>query len=160
MDINLPVAALTAFFIAAALNYYLSIKLIFRHKARWRTFTEVFVFLGVISSVGLIDMYLTSWLVSLSFALWAAKVTATAVGLVLNFVGRRFIVFPEPGRPDWKPQNPGGDGTSSEQLVHPVDAGCLVAWDPSYETRWVYDIASPSALRILDYPRIERRRMT
>jgi len=99
-------AALCAFFIAAALNYYLSVKLIFRHKARWKTFTEVLVFLGVISSVGIIDMYLTRWLVSLNFELWVAKVLATALGLVLNFAGRRFIVFPEPGRPDWKPQNP------------------------------------------------------
>jgi putative flippase GtrA len=70
----------------------------------------VFAFLGVIASVGLFDMYLTRWLVSLSFEPWSAKVTATALGLVLNFAGRRFIVFPEPGRPDWKPQNPGGGG--------------------------------------------------
>jgi dolichol-phosphate mannosyltransferase len=108
--LGISLAALTAFFVAAALNYYLSILLIFRHKARWKTFTEVLVFLGVISSVGLIDMGLTRWLVSLNFELWVAKATATALGLVLNFAGRRFIVFPEPGRPDWKPQNPSGDG--------------------------------------------------
>jgi dolichol-phosphate mannosyltransferase len=108
--VDISPAALIAFFIAAALNYYLSVLLIFRHKARWKTFTEVLVFVGVISSVGLIDMYLTRWLVSLNLALWTAKATATALGLVLNFAGRRFIVFPEPGRPDWKPQNPGSDG--------------------------------------------------
>jgi len=108
--LDISVSALVAFFVAAALNYYLSVLLIFRHKARWKTFTEVLVFLGVISSVGLIDMFLTRWLVSLSLALWAAKATATALGLVLNFAGRRFIVFPEKGRTDWKPQNPTGEG--------------------------------------------------
>jgi glycosyltransferase involved in cell wall biosynthesis len=106
--VNLSVAAISAFLIAAALNYYLSILLIFRHKARWRTYTEVLVFIAVIVSVGLFDMYLTRWLVSLGTEPWGAKLTATAFGLILNFAGRRFIVFPEPGRPDWKPQNPGG----------------------------------------------------
>jgi len=108
--IDLSVSAIIAFFLAAALNYYLSILLIFRHKAKWRTFTEVLIFLGVITIVGLVDMYLTRWLVSISFSPWLAKLIATAFGLILNFAGRRFIVFPEASRPDWKPQNPRGDG--------------------------------------------------
>jgi putative flippase GtrA len=33
-----------------------------------------------------------------------AKTLATGVGFVLNFVGRRFIVFPEEPSPDWEPQ--------------------------------------------------------
>jgi glycosyltransferase involved in cell wall biosynthesis len=107
---NLSQAAITAFLVAAALNYYLSILLIFRHKARWRTLTEVLAFLGVVAIVGLFDMYSTRWLVSIGTEPWLAKLTATAFGLVLNFAGRRFIVFPEPGRPDWKPQNPGDNG--------------------------------------------------
>ena len=36
----------------------------------------------------------------------AAKSLASAIGLVLNFAGRRFLVFPEASNPDWKPQNP------------------------------------------------------
>jgi putative flippase GtrA len=32
---------------------------------------------------------------------WMAKLLATAVGLALNFSARRFLVFPEPGNPDW-----------------------------------------------------------
>ena len=106
--LELSLAALTAFFLAAALNYYFSILLIFRHKAKWKTVTEVLVFLGVVVGVGLIDMYSTRWLVSLGVAPWLAKTTATAIGLVLNFAGRRFIVFPERGRADWKPQDPSG----------------------------------------------------
>jgi hypothetical protein len=35
---------------------------------------------------------------------WLGKSLATAVGLILNFSARRFIVFSEPGNPDWAPQ--------------------------------------------------------
>jgi hypothetical protein len=35
-----------------------------------------------------------------------AKVGATTIGLLLNFMARRFIVFPEAPSPDWKPQDP------------------------------------------------------
>jgi putative flippase GtrA len=35
-----------------------------------------------------------------------AKLLSTAIGLVLNFSGRRFFVFPEKPDSDWKPQNP------------------------------------------------------
>jgi hypothetical protein len=37
---------------------------------------------------------------------WLSKVCSTLIGLGLNFAGRRYIVFPEKGRGDWKPQNP------------------------------------------------------
>jgi len=38
-----------------------------------------------------------------------AKVLASALGLALNFAGRRFVVFPEPPSPDWKPQDADGN---------------------------------------------------
>ncbi len=98
-------AALTAFFIAAFVNYYLSVLLIFRHKAKWQTGTELLVFLGVVGAVAVVDMYCTRFFVSVGFQPWLAKTFSTAIGLVLNFAGRRFIVFPEKPRPDWKPQN-------------------------------------------------------
>jgi glycosyltransferase involved in cell wall biosynthesis len=103
--IDLAVSALSAFFIAAWVNYFLSIKLIFRHKAKWRTVTEVLVFLAVVCTVGVIDMYCTKLLVAAGLAAWLAKTLSTGIGLVLNFAGRRFIVFPEKPRGDWKPQN-------------------------------------------------------
>jgi dolichol-phosphate mannosyltransferase len=104
--VALTVATLTAFFIAAWVNYYLSIRLIFRHKAKWRTGAEVAVFLAVVVVVGIVDWYCTHAFISLGSPAWLAKVASTAIGLVLNFAGRRYIVFPEKGRPDWKPQNP------------------------------------------------------
>ena len=99
----LTAATLTAFFIAAWVNYYLSIQLIFRHKAKWRTGAEVGVFLAVVCAVGVVDWYCTKAFVELGMSAWLAKVASTAIGLVLNFAGRRYIVFPEKGRPDWKP---------------------------------------------------------
>ena len=108
VGVALAIATLTAFFVAAWVNYYLSIRLIFRHKAKWRTGTEVAVFLGVVCAVGMVDLYCTQLFVGLGSAPWLAKVCSTAIGLVLNFAGRRYVVFPEKGRPDWKPQNPEG----------------------------------------------------
>ena len=104
--VSVPVAALTAFFIAALVNYFLSIKLIFRHNAKWRTSSELLVYFFVVSVIGIIDMYSTLGFVSIGSPPWLAKVGATAIGLVLNFTARRFIVFPEAPRPDWKPQGP------------------------------------------------------
>jgi dolichol-phosphate mannosyltransferase len=105
VGLSVSVAAVTAFFIAALVNYVLSIKLIFRHNARWRTTSELMVYFFVVSVIGVIDMYSTVGFVSLGMPPWLAKVGATAIGLVLNFTARRFIVFPEAPRPDWKPQD-------------------------------------------------------
>jgi dolichol-phosphate mannosyltransferase len=104
--VDLAVSTLTAFFIAAFVNYYLSILLIFRHKAKWKTSSEILVFLLVVSAVGIFDLYCTRFFVAMNSPAWLAKLLATAIGLVLNFAGRRFIVFPEKPRGDWKPQNP------------------------------------------------------
>ena len=57
--VNVSVAALTAFFIAALVNYFLSIKLIFRHNAKWRTPSELLVYFFVVSVIGIVDMYST-----------------------------------------------------------------------------------------------------
>ena len=100
-------SALTAFFLAAFVNYYLSVKVLFRHQAKWKTFTEIAVFLGVVSVVGIIDMYCTRFFIVAGLPPSIAKLVSTAIGLVLNFAGRRFFVFPEKANPDWKPQSPG-----------------------------------------------------
>jgi|GEM_PF-69289 len=112
LGLGVTAAALTAFFVAAFVNYYLSIKLLFRHQARWKTFAEIAVFLLVVCVVGIIDLYCTRWFIDLQMPPALAKLLSTAIGLVLNFTGRRFFVFPEKPNPDWKPQNPlaGGPG--------------------------------------------------
>jgi glycosyltransferase involved in cell wall biosynthesis len=99
-------ATLGAFFIAAFVNYALSVMLLFRHKARWRAVTEIIVFLLVVGAISVVDLWCTHQFVELGLAPVAAKSLSIMIGLVLNFTGRRFIVFPEKANPDWKPQNP------------------------------------------------------
>jgi dolichol-phosphate mannosyltransferase len=100
--VTVSVAAVIAFIVAALFNYVLSIKLIFRHNAKWRTSSELLVYFLVVSLIGVVDMYCTVGFVSLGSPPSLAKVGATAIGLVLNFTARRFIVFPEAPTPDWK----------------------------------------------------------
>jgi dolichol-phosphate mannosyltransferase len=104
--VGVSAAALTAFSVAAFVNYYCSIKLLFRHNAKWNTISELIVFLAVVVVVGGVDLYCTQFLMSVGAQPALAKASSTAIGLVLNFAGRHFIVFPENPRPDWKPQQP------------------------------------------------------
>jgi putative flippase GtrA len=103
--IGVSPAALGAFVLAAFVNYYLSIKFVFRHNARWQTLAELVVFLGVVAAVGIVDMACTRFFIASGLPPWLSKLLATAIGLVLNFAGRRFIVFPDKKRSDWRPQN-------------------------------------------------------
>jgi glycosyltransferase involved in cell wall biosynthesis len=103
--LGVTAAALTAFFLASGVNYWLSVKILFRHEAKWRSITEILVFLGIVGAVGLVDMYTTRFFIVAGLNSALAKAMATAIGLVLNFAGRRFVVFPEAPNPDWKPQN-------------------------------------------------------
>jgi putative flippase GtrA len=63
--VNVSVAAVTAFIIAALVNYFLSIKLIFRHNAKWRTPSELLVYFLLVSLICVVDMYCTLGFVSL-----------------------------------------------------------------------------------------------
>jgi glycosyltransferase involved in cell wall biosynthesis len=102
--IGLTPAALLAFFIAAFFNYYLSVLLIFRHKAKWTPIIEIAVYLGVVVAVGLIDLGFTHLFVAMGAEPTLAKIISTGIDLVFNFAGRKFIVFPEKQNPDWNPQ--------------------------------------------------------
>jgi dolichol-phosphate mannosyltransferase len=103
-ELGVETAAPLAFFIAAFVNYYLSIKILFRHKARWKSSLEIVVFLLVVGVVSVVDLYSTRFFITVGLNAALAKALATAIGLVLNFAGRRFIVFPEEPSPDWGPQ--------------------------------------------------------
>lgn len=89
------VAAGTAFIIAAALNYFLCVLLLFRRRVRWNTPLELLLFVLVVISVGCIDIGVTNALVLSGFVPSIAKCLASLAGLVLNFAGRRYVVFPE-----------------------------------------------------------------
>lgn len=92
--ITSAIAIPTAFIIAAIVNYLLCILLIFRHNARWKSVAEVFIFFLLVTAVGVFDFYCTRMFFT-SLGPVKAKLLATGLGLVLNYLGRRFLVFPE-----------------------------------------------------------------
>ncbi len=98
------VAAPAAFGLAALVNYWLCLRLLFRHQARWNSMGELLMFLVLVAVVGAVDLLTTRSLLAIGASPAAAKVLATGLGLVLNFAGRRFFVFPEPPSGPWAPQ--------------------------------------------------------
>lgn len=100
---SLPVAAGAAFVLAAGLNYWLCVHFMFRHRARWSTPGELATYAVVVAVVGAVDVATTLALVDLDLSPGLAKVTASAVGLILNFLGRRFLVFPDRRPGPWSP---------------------------------------------------------
>jgi len=103
--LGVTASALIAFFVAAAVNYVLSVQILFRREARWSSYTELLVFLGVVTAVSVVDLFSTQFLIDAGLGRALAKTAATGIGLALNFAGRRLLVFPEKPRADWKPQN-------------------------------------------------------
>lgn len=95
VGVAITLSAIFAFFIAAGVNYYLSVKLLFRHKARWSGPKEALIYIALVSVLGLVDAKTTSSLVAAGLDAGFAKILSTIVVFVLNFAGRRFIVFPE-----------------------------------------------------------------
>lgn len=95
-----------AFVIAALLNYLLCISFAFRHKAKWNSAGEIFVYSLVVCLVGLLDFGATGLLLSTGTSAWLAKSTGSLIGLAFNFAGRRYVVFPEAPAGPWRSQLP------------------------------------------------------
>jgi dolichol-phosphate mannosyltransferase len=103
-DVNLTPAILVAFFLAAAINYFLCISVLFRHRARWNTFGEVLAYFTVILLAAGLDYVTTSALLHLEWTALMAKTISALIGFGLNFIGRKYFVFWEPSAGSWKPQ--------------------------------------------------------
>lgn len=88
-------AAITAYFLAAALNYLLCIALLFRHQARWNTPVELLIYLLVVALIGGVDVTITTQLAHAGLPAFVAKALACAIVFLLNFAGRKYLVFPE-----------------------------------------------------------------
>ena len=101
VGVPVPPSAFVAFYIAAGANYYLSIKLLFRHKAKWGGLTEALIYVALVSVLGFVDAGITSSFVAGGLDPGVAKILSTIIVFVLNFTGRRFIVFPERQSPRW-----------------------------------------------------------
>jgi len=108
---TVTVAAPTAFILAAVVNYLLCILLLFRHKVRWNSLSEMIIFFVVVALVGVLDLEMTKFFIILGTPAWISKLFASVIGLIFNFCGRRFLVFPESPSGTWKPQGDisGGD---------------------------------------------------
>lgn len=100
-------AALIAFVGAAVVNYALSVAILFRSAAQWGKFQELAIYAAIVAVLGLVDSYGTHALLGAGLSPVGAKLLATGVGLVLNFLARKYLVFYEKPNPDWKPQSSG-----------------------------------------------------
>jgi putative flippase GtrA len=60
----------------------------------------------VVVLVGLLDIATTKALIILGLLPIYAKSISCFIGLLFNFLGRRFLVFPERAPGAWKPQVP------------------------------------------------------
>jgi len=94
-NLSVGVSAVIAFYTAALLNYWLCIKLLFQKNTRWKTWSEYLVYFGSISIIAGFDLISTLGLVYMGIGPVVSKVLATGIGFVLNFVVRKYIVFPE-----------------------------------------------------------------
>ncbi|MEQ1574295.1 MAG: glycosyltransferase family 2 protein [Vicinamibacterales bacterium] len=99
----LSAAVVTAFVLAASVNYWLCLHFMFRHRARWSSLGELAVYAGVVAVACAIDLTATLALIREGLSPVAAKAAATAIGVLLNFVSRRYIVFPDHRPGPWAP---------------------------------------------------------
>ncbi|MCH8331221.1 MAG: bifunctional glycosyltransferase family 2/GtrA family protein [Bacteroidetes bacterium] len=102
--LSVIIAAPIAFTMAAVLNYFLCILIMFRHKAKWNTISETLIYWVVVGLVGIVDVSLTQFGMYLGYSPVLAKLWASLLALSFNFAGRRYFVFPEPSKGPWKPQ--------------------------------------------------------
>lgn len=93
MGFNLFSATSSAFIIAAILNYFLCLILLFRHKARWSASGEVIAYIATLCIMGALDYSITSGLVASGFSPYWSKVWAALIGFIGNFCFRKYIVF-------------------------------------------------------------------
>jgi len=100
---SVNLAAPVAFVLAAALNFGLSTWLLFERRVKWAGPTEVALYVLLVGALALFDLGVTRGLLAMGFAAAGAKAIASLAGLVLNFLGRRFLVFPQVGRGPWQP---------------------------------------------------------
>jgi putative flippase GtrA len=115
----LIVSVPTAFGIAAVVNYLLCVTFLFHRNARWKNITEWSLYALVVIVIGTIDYELTRWLIGNQFAPLAAKSISTLLLPVLNFAGRRFLVFPSPRRGPWGPgQKLDSNGWNRHRVKH------------------------------------------
>ena len=84
-----------AFIISALINYILCILILFRHKARWSSTFEIITYIITLIIMGTIDYYTTLGLLFIGLNNFWAKTISSGVGVIGNFLLRKYFVFPE-----------------------------------------------------------------
>ena len=102
--LSVSYSALAAFVLAAVVNYLLSVAILFRRKAKWGFKTEILIYAVLVLILGGFDVAITQLLVNISVSAGIAKILATALTFILNFIGRKYIVFYEQSSGPWSPQ--------------------------------------------------------
>src|SRR5262245_27173068 len=78
------IAAPIAVVLAAAVNYLLSVIFVFRHKSRWGSSLEIFIYCLVVLAGAAIDLFITKLLLTAGSPPALAKIIATALVLMFN----------------------------------------------------------------------------
>lgn len=86
-------AIILSFIFSALVNYYLCIKILFRHQARWSSFMEIATYALTVIVMCAIDYSVTLGLLSFGMSAIWSKAWASIVGFVGNFLLRKFFVF-------------------------------------------------------------------
>jgi len=97
----IELAAPLAFTIAAFVNYILCITILFRHKARWNPNIEIILYIFIVFIAGSLDYIITKGFFNMGMGPMISKLFATCSVFLINLLGRRFIVFPEPPPGPW-----------------------------------------------------------
>jgi len=103
-QVDVEWAAPIAFILAAVVNYLLSTALLFRSRVRWNSFMELVMYSLVVLAVAAFDLFATKFFLAASLTPQISKLIATGLGVILNFLGRKYIVFPEKESGPWQPQ--------------------------------------------------------
>ena len=90
---NLMISVWSAFIISALTNYLLCIALLFKHKARFSTIGEITAYIITLIIMGSLDYYCTYFLLALSFNNFFAKAISSLIGVIGNFLFRKYFVF-------------------------------------------------------------------
>lgn len=84
-----------AFVLSALTNYLLCISLLFRHNARWSSLGEMVTYVITLLIMGAFDYYSTYLFLLMGMNNFWAKSLSSLIGVIGNFLLRKYFVFPE-----------------------------------------------------------------
>ena len=117
--VQVEIAAPTAFASAAIINYLLSITILFRSQVKWKPEIEILIYALIVITLGTFDLYFTKFLLNGGFSPQLSKLLATGLGFILNFAGRKYLVFPEKKSGPWSPQESNASDEEEIKIKEP-----------------------------------------